>query len=139
VCTSDAQLEHSLTTTTMAEIYIPARTLQYGIYQMKLTVTMYASLQLISSAATYIKIVPSPITVNLVPFGALMIVQKPQQMLTLDPGTFSVDPDVSYFNFSVSMTNQRKPMFIIVFRIGITHIFVESMAWIIFQLLMEQC
>jgi K+-transporting ATPase A subunit len=93
---------------TLAEIFIPARTLRYGIYEMNLTVTMCASSQLVSSATTYIQIVPSPIIVNLIQFGVSMIVQKQQQMLTLNPGTFSVDPDASYFNSSVSLINRRK-------------------------------
>jgi hypothetical protein len=139
LCTINAQLEQSVTTMTLAEIYIPARTLKYGIYQMELTVTMSASLQSISSAATYIQVVPSPITVNLVQFGALIVVQKREEMLTLDPGTFSVDPDASYFNLSVSLINQRKNLFIIFSRIGITHIFVECMVSMIFQILMGQC
>ena len=124
---------------TLAQIYIPASTLKYGIYQMNLTVIMYASLQLISSATTYIKIIPSPITVNLVQFGALMIVQKEGKMLTLDPGTFSVDPDTSYFNFSVSIIKQKMNLLFIFSRIGITHTFVESMVPMIFQILMERC
>jgi hypothetical protein len=107
-CTVDAQLEQSVTTLTLAEILIPARTLRYGIYQMNLTVTMYASSQLVSSATTYIQIVPSPITINLIQFGVSIIIQKQQQMLTLDPGTFSVDPDATYFNSSVSLINRRK-------------------------------
>jgi hypothetical protein len=112
LCTDDAQLEQVLTTKTRAEIYIPARTFKYGIYQMKLTVTMSASLQSISSATTYIQVIPSPITVNLVQSGASMIVQNRQQMLILDPGTFSIDPDMSYFNSSVSMINQSKKEFV---------------------------
>ena len=105
LCTVDAQLQQSLTTMTLSEIYIPARTLQYGIYQINLTVTIWPLSQLISLATTYIKIVPSPIQVNLIQSDASMIVQKQQQTLILDPGTFSVDPDASYFNSSVSLNN----------------------------------
>jgi hypothetical protein len=87
--------------TTFSELYIPARTLAYGIYELELTVTMKASSNLISSLSAYVKITPSGITANLVQFGTSTITRGHQQNLTLDPGTFSVDPDGYEFNASV--------------------------------------
>jgi hypothetical protein len=88
--------------TTSSELFIPARTLAYGTYQLTLTVTMIAAPQLTSSVSAYVKIIPSDVTVNLVPFGTSMIARGYQQDLVLDPGTYSVDPDTSSFNASVS-------------------------------------
>jgi hypothetical protein len=90
-----------LVITTLSELYIPARTLAYGIYELKLTVTMTVAQQLTSSVSAYIKITPSGITANLVQFGTSMITRGHQQNLILDPGTFSVDPDATVFNASV--------------------------------------
>ena len=53
---------------------------------MKLTVTMDASPQSISSAIIYIKIIPSPIIIKLIQVGPIIITQGQQQIITLDPG-----------------------------------------------------
>jgi hypothetical protein len=63
---------------------------------------MIAVPQLTSSVSAYVKIIPSGVTVNLVPFGTSMIARGYQQDLVLDPGTYSVDPDTSSFNVSVT-------------------------------------
>ena len=65
---------------------------------------MQVARRLVSLATTYVKIVRSPIIVRLVQFGAVMIRRGQQQVLTLDPGTFSVDPDQSTFNSTVTIT-----------------------------------
>jgi hypothetical protein len=103
LCPVQERFEEALTSMTSGELYIPARTLEYGIYLMNLTVTMSASPQSISSAITYVKIVPSHITVKLVQFGPAMITRGQQQILVLDPGRFSIDPDQAVFNSNVSI------------------------------------
>ena len=90
--------------TTFNEIFIPAKTLPYGTYELTLTVSMSAAPQLRSSASAYVKITPSGITANLVQYGTSMITRGYEQDLLLDPGTFSVDPDATTFNASVSLT-----------------------------------
>ncbi len=100
-CSSQIQMDQTVIKTS-SEIFIPAKTLACGIYQLTLTVTMVAVPHLSSSASAYIKIAPSNITVNLVQFGTSMITRGYQQDLLLDPGTFSVDPDTTTFNASVS-------------------------------------
>ena len=85
-----------------SEIYFPARTLFYGTYELKLTVTMSGLSKWISSASAYVKIMPSPAMVNLVPFGTSMIPHGYEYDLKFDPGRYSVDPDESSFNASVS-------------------------------------
>jgi hypothetical protein len=89
-------------TTTLSELFIPAQSLAYGTYELKLTVTMIAVPNLSSSASTYVTITPSSIQANLLQFGTSMITQGHQQNLTLDPGKLSVDPDMATFNASVS-------------------------------------
>lgn len=88
--------------TTSSELFIPARTLSYGIYQLKLTVSMAITPHLSTMVLTYIEILPSTVIVNLIPFGTSFIIRGYQQNLTLDPGTFSIDPDTTTFNASVS-------------------------------------
>ena len=88
---------------TFSELYIPARTLPYGSYELKLTVTMIAAPQWKSSASAFVRITPSGITANLVQFGTSFITRGHDQDLLLDPGTYSVDLDGDYFNASVSL------------------------------------
>jgi hypothetical protein len=100
-CSSQIQIDQTILTT-FSELYIPARTLPYGIYELKLTVKMVASLNLTSSSSVYVEIIPSGIIANLVQYGTSMITQGHEQDLTLDPGTFSIDLDGNIFNATVS-------------------------------------
>ncbi|CAF0785258.1 unnamed protein product [Adineta steineri] len=84
--------------TTYSELYIPSRTLAYGVYQLTLTVTMIDSPNLKSSSSVYVRITATGITANLVQLGTSMITRGNQQDLLLDPGTFSVDPDEDTFD-----------------------------------------
>ena len=63
---------------------------------------MASATKLSSSVSAYVKITPSGITANLVPYGTSMITRGHGQDLTLDPGTYSVDLDSNAFNASVS-------------------------------------
>jgi hypothetical protein len=101
LCSSQIQIEQIIITTS-SELYIPARTLPYGTYQLTLTVAMTSALHLTATASAYVTITPSGITANLVQFGTSMITRGHQQNLILDPGTYSVDPDATVFNSSVS-------------------------------------
>ncbi len=101
VCSSSIQIGQVITTTS-SELFIPAKTLPYGTYQLTLTVSMVATPHLSASASAYLRITPSGITANLVQYGTSMITRGHQQDLLLDPGTFSVDPDTTSFNASVS-------------------------------------
>jgi len=88
--------------TTLGEIYIPARSLAFGLYELQLTVTMskYPSLRTLSSV--YVQITPSGITANLVLLGTSMITSGHEQDLKLDPGTHSIDLDANSFGSNVS-------------------------------------
>ena len=99
-CSFQIQLDQSVITT-FSELFIPARTLPIGIYELTLTVTMITSPNLTSSSSAYIQITSSGIIVNLLQFGASMITRGYQQNLTIDPGSFSVDLDGNVFNASV--------------------------------------
>lgn len=55
-----------------------------------------------ASSSAYVQITPSSITANLVQYGTSMITRGYQQDLTLDPGTFSLNPDGYIFNATVS-------------------------------------
>ncbi len=137
VCSSSIHIGQ-LIITTLSELYIPAKTLAYGTYQLTLTVSMIAAPQLSSSASAYVKITPSGITANLVQYGTSMITRGYQQDLLLDPGTFSIDPDATIFNASVSFLLTNKSYFVLLSdRIGTIIIIVEFMVFMIFQILAD--
>ncbi len=83
-------------------MYIPAKTLSYGIYELTLTVTMVDSPSLTTSSSIYVQITPSNILANLLQYGTSMITSGHEQDLKFDPGVYSVDPDENVFNASVS-------------------------------------
>ena len=56
-CSVRVDIDKSLVTTS-SEILIPAKTLAYGTYQLKLTVAMRVSPKLIASAEAYVRIIP---------------------------------------------------------------------------------
>ena len=88
---------------TSSELYIPSQTLQYGIYQFELTVTMTNSSCLNTSVSTYIQIISSSIFVNSFYLGTSMITNGYEQDLLLNPGSYSIDLDNNIFNTSVSL------------------------------------
>jgi hypothetical protein len=106
--------------TTFSELYIPPRMLPYGIYELKLTVTMTTSPNLTSSASIYVQIIPSNIiAANLIQFGTSMITHGNEQDLILDPGRFSFDFDEEVFTANVSQNE------LLIFKILSSIIFLE--------------
>ncbi|CAF1216235.1 unnamed protein product, partial [Adineta ricciae] len=98
-CLTPVQLDSSIITT-FSELYLPARTLSYGLYQFELRVTMNTSLNLTSTNSAFVTVIASNITANLVQYGTSMITRGRSQDFTLDPGSFSIDPDGNVFNAS---------------------------------------
>ena len=94
--------------TALGELVVPARSLDYGVYQIKFIVTMALSSQLTRTTVTYVSIIPSPITVNLLQLGSSTIAHGQQQTLTLDPGSNSIDPDSTLFDDSVCVSALHK-------------------------------
>ena len=99
-CQSEIQVSVISSATTTA-ILIPAKTLPYGLYKFKLTVTMSIALDLLGSAEGYVRVIATGISANPVQFGTSMITRGYEQDLTLDPGRFSGDLDENIFNISV--------------------------------------
>ena len=122
-CSGEVPFEQPLISLTLGELYVPARALNYGVYRMNLTVMMQVAHHLVSLATTYVKIVPSPIIVRLVQFGAVMIQRGQQQTLTLDPGTFSIDSDQSTFNSTVIITASNYHLSDVLFAELALHVF----------------
>ena len=83
-------------------MYIPARTLPYGIYELNLNVIMADFPSLTTSSSVYVRITRTDIIPNLVQLGTSMITTGYEQDLLLDPGLFSIDPDENNFNRTVS-------------------------------------
>ncbi|CAF1016276.1 unnamed protein product [Rotaria sordida] len=98
-CSIEAKIDSSIKLI-LNELFIPARTLSYGVYELKITVTMTASSNLISSESSFVKINPSGITANLVQFGTSLITSSYEEDLILNPGNFSINPDETTFNAS---------------------------------------
>ncbi len=101
VCSYQIQLDSTIPIT-LSELYIPARTLSYGLYELTLIVTMVNFTSLTTSSSVYVQITPSGIIPNLFQYGTSMITSGHEQDLKLDPGTYSIDPDENVFNASVS-------------------------------------
>lgn len=91
----------STTQITVSELFVPSKSFDYGLYQLKLTVQMYKMRELISSSITYVEILRSPIEVNLVEYRQKTIIRKQNQTFILDPGRFSIDYDQTSFNSTV--------------------------------------
>ena len=85
-----------------SELYIPSNTFPYGIYELELTVKMIEDESLVDSSSVYVQINPSGVTVNLVPLGTSIVTVGHQQILTLNPGSYSIDLDGFEFNASVN-------------------------------------
>jgi hypothetical protein len=86
---------------TSSELFIPARTLPYGVYELKLTAIVSNASQLPSSASVFVRIVPSGIIANLLEYGTSFVTHGHGQTLTVDPGRYSINPDEYQFNSSV--------------------------------------
>jgi len=93
----DSQIE-----TTFSELFIPARKLPFGIFQLQLTITLSVYPTLNYSSSVYVEITPSGITANLVQLGTSMITSGFEQDLKLDPGSYSIDFDQNTFDIDVS-------------------------------------
>ena len=110
ICSSPALQLPSSIVTTLSELFLPARTLEYGTYQVTLNVSMSVAPQLATVASVHVTIAPTPIIPNLMPFGTSMVAHGYAQNLFLDPGTNSFDPDADTFNASVSLTSICWPL-----------------------------
>jgi hypothetical protein len=100
-CSQVIQLNSSNIVTTSTELYIPARSLDFGLYQFQLKITMRISSVYSSTASVFVRINPTGLTVNLVPLGTSVITSGQTANLLLDPATNSFDPDSLIFNASV--------------------------------------
>lgn len=87
--------------TTFSELFIRARTLPYGLYQMTLTVNTVGMSSLSSTSSVHVRISASDIQPHLIEHGTSMITRGFQQDLTLDPGSYSLDPDEESFDATV--------------------------------------
>jgi hypothetical protein len=110
ICSSVALPFPSSIILTLSELFLPPRSLDYGTYELRLSVGMAVAPQWTSTASAYVTITPSPITPQLKPLGTSMITHGHGQDLLLDPGTYSVDPDTPTFNASVSILQCIKRM-----------------------------
>lgn len=95
---------------TASELYIPARVLPYGLYELQIMVN---TSQLISMSFAYVEITRSRISPNLIRYGTSKITRGSQQDLQFNPGSYSIDPDQETFNASVGSPFGSKILFII--------------------------
>ena len=93
----DSQIE-----TIFSELFIPARKFPFGIFQLELTITLNKYQMLNHSSSVYVEITPSDIIPNLVELGTSMITSGFELDLKLDPGTYSIDPDLVSFDSTVN-------------------------------------
>ena len=96
------QLIARLPSATASEMFLTARSLPIGTYRFNYTVTMSSMNGFCTSAYTYVTIIASDIQVNLLANGTSAITSGVAQSLLFQPGTYSVDPDSSFFDPRVS-------------------------------------
>jgi hypothetical protein len=94
-CSNRAQVD-ALVDTESNDLFLPARSLAYGTYELKLTATIN------TSSSVYIEIIQSNIITNLIPFDTSVLTHDIQQNLVLNPGKYSIDLNAITFNSSVS-------------------------------------
>jgi hypothetical protein len=93
----------NITINTMSsELLIPAFTLPVGVYKLTLTVSTVSPGVTIVSASVFVQIIAADVVAFLIQFGTSMISNAHDVDLQLDPGRFSVDPERSTFDASVS-------------------------------------
>ena len=109
-CSIPVQLNPKVITT-FTELYIPARTLDIGLYKLDITVTMAQAPEFNTGGVAYVQIDPSGITANMVPLGTSIISSGREKDLILDPGRYSIDPNVKAFNASVSRIARNEALF----------------------------
>lgn len=96
-------VDPSVVLLTTSELFIPSRTLPFGVYQLTLTMTLNVSSNVTRlSRSAYVRINPAGITANLVPLGTSLITRGEEEDLQLNPGLYSVDLDEDQFNASVN-------------------------------------
>ena len=100
----DSQIE-----TTSTELFIPAKKLPFGIFELELTITLNQCPTVKSSSSVYVEIIPSDIIVYLFQSRSSMITSGFQQDLRLDPGTYSIDPDQVTFDRTVNLLIDFNP------------------------------
>ena len=83
------------------ELFIPPRMLDYGLYEIKLIVTMNNLTRLSAETKIYLNVVRSAVIVRLIPSAVSSVSHYYRQDLKLDPGAFSIDPDSDTFNTTV--------------------------------------
>jgi len=82
------------------DLFIPARSLAYGIYKIELTVTSNRH-QITSSTFTYIEICQPIIMLQLFSFSASTLTHHYADDLILNPGEYSFQLDEISFNKNV--------------------------------------
>ena len=133
LCSGAIILDASIDVTT-SHLVLPERTLAVGIYQIALTASTTTKPTAMVSASVFVKINPSDIKVNLLQFGTSMVTHSFNQNLTLDPGTYTIDPDTYSFNASVcNMIVNESMIRHSSSRTGIIAITVVSTVYMIFQ------
>lgn len=100
-CSEEAQLNQSIETANN-DLFIPAQTLNYGRYELKLTVTPIALPALTTTSLVHIEIFPTGIITNLLPFVMSKITHHYRQDLILNPGKYSIDLNAITFDSTVS-------------------------------------
>ena len=90
ICSDPSDFYPSIDTT-RNNLFIPARTLANGIYELNFIVFMSDIPEVFSSAFVYIEIMHSTLMTNLIEFDKSMIIYDIHDDLLLDPGQFSFD------------------------------------------------
>ena len=141
-CPGNCTLLYRLPSTVTAmssELFIPMNLLASGIYELTFTVTIMARSNMSSSMSTYVSILPSNPIVNCIALGTPMISHGHRADLTLNPGLFSIDPEMASLMASVSFPLSNCTLMLFrLSRIGSMNTIAASMVFQISQLFKDQ-
>ena len=82
-------------------VFIPAQTLSFGHYELRLTVKTLTSPPLTTTLIIDFDILPTNILTRLLPFDIPTITHHQQEDLLFDPGKYSIDPSTITFDSTV--------------------------------------
>ena len=99
-CVNVSPIAPTLLSTTGDELFIPSRTLPFGLYQLQLRVTLNISSSLSTTRSVFVRILPGKIVANLLPLGTSMVTSGSAAALQLNPGLYSLDLNANDFNAS---------------------------------------
>ena len=101
MCPNESSFNQSINTA-RNELFLPFESLNYGFYEIKLTVTATSPPFLSATTVVHIEIIPKNIIISLLPVDGTKIIHHYAEDLLFDPGKYSIDSNRITINHKVS-------------------------------------